>query len=175
MKPSSQYLFRFHSEATLQAWARRLRIFRFFRAYGGHANDGDSLDAAYACRNAEDLQRFFGHLGLTLTVYAARPPQPEAGVAYSGEAFSQFPSLIPGTAWIRQPGHCEIAGKEAFIWCDGRGIKISLGADYQVTERHVEDAELIEQILVNAPLERIEPPVDNEYCICPKYYPAYFT
>lgn len=44
-----QYLFEEHPETELRAWARRLKLFRFFRAFGGHANDGDSLDVASHC------------------------------------------------------------------------------------------------------------------------------
>ena len=42
-----EYLLRTHPEATLKGWAKRLLLFRFCRAYGGHAIDGDSLDVAY--------------------------------------------------------------------------------------------------------------------------------
>ncbi len=162
-----QYLFESHSEATLQEWARRLRFFRFFRAYGGHANDGDSLDVVYEYRSVEDLYRFFAHLGIPITSVADRPRPPESGVACP-------PSLIPGTS-LKQPGHCFVTGQKVFVWCETSKIKISLGADYRVTEAHVQAAEAIEVVLSDAPLLRIDPPVDNEHCICPKYYPAYFS
>lgn len=42
-----RYLFESHSEATFRNWAQRLKLFRFFRAHGGHANDGDSLDVSF--------------------------------------------------------------------------------------------------------------------------------
>ena len=169
-----QYLFESHSEATLVAWAKRLRLFRFFRAYGGHANDGDSLDVAYDYQDIRDLHRFFWHIQIPVVTFEEQPPQPEAGVSYPATEFAEFPSIIPGTHWIRQAGQCLIQGQRAFIWCDKSRIKISLGGDYQVTDAHVDAAEAIEKVLVHAPLTRIDPPVDNQHCICPKYYPAYF-
>jgi hypothetical protein len=169
-----QYLFESHSEATLRAWAKRLYMFRFFRAYGGHANDGDSLKVAYEYAHVANLHQFFGHLGVPLTTFTERPTQPEPGVAYTFAEFTKFPSLIPGTCWIRQPGHCSIAGQQVFVWCEANGVMISLGTDYRVIEAHVEAAEAIEKVLKDAPLIRVDPPVDNEHCICPKYYPAYF-
>lgn len=149
-------------------------MFRFIRAHGGHANDGDSLDVAYQYKSDSDLHQFFGHLGIPLTVFAERPAQPEPGVSYPGTEFSKFPSLVPGTHWIKQPGHCEIAGQKAFVWCEASRIRISVGADYLVTEADVQGAEAIERVLPDVPLHRVDPPVDSERCICPKYYPAYF-
>lgn len=174
MDRRQQYLFESHSESTLRAWAKRLRRFRFFRAYGGHANDADSLEVAYQYGHIENLQRFFGHVGIALNIFAERPPQPEPGVAYPSTQFDKFPALIPATSWIEQPGHCSIAGRQAFVWCEASRVNISLGTDYQITEAHVQAAEAIEKVLENAPLAWIDPPVDNEHCFCPKYYPDYF-
>jgi hypothetical protein len=169
-----QYLFESHPESILRAWANRLRLFRFFRAYGGHANDGDSLDVAYRYQGVDELRMFFSYLGINLVTYDEQPPQPKAGVSYRGEEFGRFPSLIPATEWIQQPGHCLIAGQRAFVWCERGTIKISVGEQYRVTESHVQAAEAIEQLLLAISLERVDPPVDNEHYICPKYYPAYF-
>lgn len=105
-----QYLYESHSEDTLRAWAKRLHFFRFFRAYGGHANDGDSLDVAYRYKNIEELESFLRYLGISVVRFAEKPAQPESGVSYPGEEFARFVSLIPGARWIRQPGHCSIAG-----------------------------------------------------------------
>lgn len=43
----SRWSFEDHPEAELRRWARRLRLFRFVRAWGGHAIDGDASVAAY--------------------------------------------------------------------------------------------------------------------------------
>lgn len=43
----SRWSFEDHPEAELRCWARRLRLFRFVRAWGGHAIDGDASVAAY--------------------------------------------------------------------------------------------------------------------------------
>ncbi|TJZ68367.1 hypothetical protein [Chitiniphilus eburneus] len=169
-----QYLFENHPEAQLQAWARRLQMFRFCRAYGGHANDGDSLKVVFPYRGAEDLVRFCAELGVELVQYHEQPPQPQSGVPYPGDEYARFPSLVPGTQWFRQPGHCQIAGQPVFVWCDRDAIRISIGSDYIVTEEDVLSALRVEKALAQAPLQHRDPPADNEHCICPKYYPAYF-
>ncbi len=169
-----RYLFESHSEETLRAWAKRLRLFRFFRAYGGHANDGDSLDVAYRYGSTAELRSFFEFVGVPLVAYEAMPPQPEPGKSYPGDEFARFPSLIPGTQWIAQPKHCDVGSHRVFIWCERGQIKLSVGTDYQVTERDVAAAELVEQRLLGAPLERVDPAFDTINYVCPKYYPEYF-
>jgi hypothetical protein len=156
----SEYLFRSHSERTIRSWARRLHFFRFFRAYGGHANDGDALVVAYRYGNSAELLAFFQFLGVELVQHTKAP--------------RGLTSFIPGTDRIEQPGHCSVVGQAAFVWCQEGGIKISLSQLYDVTEAEVCAAEVIERFLQSAPLPRIEPPVDSENCICPKYYPDYF-
>ena len=169
-----QYLFESHSEAQLRDWAVRLRRFRFCRAYGGHADDGDSLDVVFPYSTVEELRQFFSTLDIELVEDADQPAQPEPGKAYRGDVFQQFVSLVPGTQWIRQPGHCKIAGQDVFVWCDGKEIRISIGAHYIVTEEHVLSAQAVEKALAASTLQPHDPPKDSQHCICPKYYPAYF-
>lgn len=169
-----QHLFASHSRRTLRAWAKRLRLFRFVRAVGGHANDGDELVVAYRYQTEEELFAFCAGLGIELTRHTSPPPQPQVGVSYSGEEFARFPSLIHGSEWIEQPGHCAIAGEPAFAFCVGQQIRISLSDNYAVTAAQVTSAEAIEKLLADAPLERIDPPVDAPRCICPRHHPAWF-
>jgi hypothetical protein len=168
------YLFESHSEDILRNWANRLSFFRFFRAYGGHANDGDSLDAAFRYQNFEQLQRFLEAMGVSLVKYDEKPPQPEPGVSYSADEFAKFLSLIPNSRWIQQPEHCTIEGQNVFIWCANEIMKISISDGYWVTESNVVAAEVVEKAIENCDLERIDPPVNTKHYICPQHYPKYF-
>lgn len=170
-----QYLFEQHSEDALRAWARRLKLFRFFRAQGGHVNDGDSLAVAFAYKGQEQLEAFLTGLGIELVKFDAQPPQAQIGVSYRGDVFAQFPSLIAGTSWTKQPGRCEVAGVEVFVWCYADKIQISMSDGYAVSEKNISDAEIVEQALAQVTLERIDPPRDSRNYICPKYYPDYFS
>jgi hypothetical protein len=170
-----QYFFERHDPAELKVWARRLRLFRYFRAFGGHANDGDSLDCAFRYRSTADLERFFSTIGVALVHFDALPLQPEPGVAYPGDEFARFPSLVPGTKWIGQPGHCEIAGIAAHAWCSESIITVSATPySYDVTSSHVVRAERIETVLRGIDLEIQDPPHDSKHYFCPKYYSQYF-
>src|SRR5688572_15228358 len=125
MDPTRDYLFREHSEAELREWAARLRLFRYFRAYGGHANDADSLDVAFRYDGEAELVRLLGRLGVQVRVFHEEPPKPIPGQAYSSEDFSTFPSLVSGTKWVEQPGHCTIFRQPVFIWCNEDTVKVS--------------------------------------------------
>jgi len=172
--PWHQYLFESHSEVTLRQWAKRLQKFRFVRAYGGHANDGDSLVVVYGYNGLWDLQRFFDLLGVQLVVHRQKPAQREPGISYTWEAYDSFPSLIPGTCWVEQPGHCLIGGRGVFAWCEVDKINLSLSSGYCVNESDVTDAEVVEQVLQLVHLPLIDPPVNSKHCICPTFYPEYF-
>lgn len=170
-----QYLHESHPEETLRDWAQRLFLFRFFRAFGGHANDGDALTVAYSYRDAGQLEEALTGLGIELHRYKEKPPQAQIGVSYRGDDFLKFPSIIPGTTWIAQPGQCVIAGVKVFIWCEADRVRISVGDRYDVTEADVRNAEVVERALKSIPLERVDPPLDSNHYICPTYYPEYFS
>jgi hypothetical protein len=172
----TEYLYREHSEPEIRDWARRLKMFRYFRAYGGHANDGDSLDVAYSYTSTEKLLNIFRLIDYSPTVFKEKPLQPSPGVRYTHEEFTDFHSLIPDTEWIKQPGHCEIYGIKVFIWCDNGLLIISANPDsYIVTNEHVNKAEKLERELFPLQLSIIDPPKDTKHYICPKYYPNFFS
>lgn len=52
------WLFQDHSKETVKNWAGQLKYFYFIRAWGGHANDGDSFTAAFINK---DLKIQEGH------------------------------------------------------------------------------------------------------------------
>ena len=175
MDRKTPYLFRQHSEGELREWARRLKFFRYCRASGGHANDGDSLEVAFSYDSDQDIKSFFDYLGVELVFHGTKPPQPEIGVPYPGDVFAAFPRLIKETEWIEQPGHCQIKGIPVFAFCEKGKIRLSVsGGSYEVTDEHVSNAESLEKVLAEAPLKVLDPPKDNKYCFCPKYYPNYF-
>lgn len=170
-----RYFFERHKADELIGWANRLRLFRYFRAFGGHANDGDSLDCAFRYHSLGDLERFFSTIGVTLVHFDALPPQPQSGIAYSSDEYARFPSLIPDTEWIGQPGHCEIGGMHAFVWCSEDVITVSATPrSYDVTSIHVAQAERIETVLQAVDLEIQDPPSDSKHYLCPQYYPQFF-
>ncbi|ADK80317.1 hypothetical protein [Sediminispirochaeta smaragdinae] len=166
------YVYESHSKETIINWALRMKLFRFFRAYGGHANDGDSVDVAIRYADSEDLISIFERIGIRYNRFTTKPEQAVPGTSYTGDEFSRFPRLIPGTRWIEQPCHTVLFGEEVFIWCDLGGIKISIGTGrYNVVEDDILVAERLEKRLMPLKLSYIDPPCRTRHYICPQYYP----
>lgn len=168
--PWQEYLFKPQPEATIRDWARRLQLFRYLRAYGGMSNDADELMVVFLYQNMDELIGFFRFAGIPFVQHQEEPAQ-----SYPGRTV-QDKSLIRGTKWTEQIGHCEIAGQKVFVWCTEDQIRIGISDTkaWTVYEAEVVRAEIVEKLLKDAPLPRLEPPRDDKHCICPKYYPEYF-
>jgi hypothetical protein len=76
-----RYLREDHGEQTLRRWARLLSIFRFCRAAGGHANDGDELSAVFRYASVPQLLDALRQLGIEPAVHATQPPSRSRGKA----------------------------------------------------------------------------------------------
>lgn len=145
------YLFYRHPRAELVAWARRLRYFRFCKAYGGHANDGDQLLAALRYTDEPDLTQLLLHLGLA-----------GAGGAHRS---------------LASPGRVTLAGHAVFLSVRRAPVQqlefsiFDLDNPYEVTARAVAAAEAVEELLVAHEVRLVDPPQPNHHCLCPAYYP----
>ena len=169
-----RYLFERHTVDEVRSWNRRLRFFRYFRAYGGHANDSDSLDVAISYRGTEDLVSVLDEIGIYPTSYSSSsaPAQPKTGVSYPITEFEEFPSIVEGTCWIEQPGHTEIFGVSVFVWCYGDRILISPKNDsWDIDESTVAAAEAIEPHLTGLSGRIIDPPRDTDHYLCEAKHP----
>lgn len=167
-----QYLFERHSVDEVRSWNRRLRFFRYFRAFGGHTNDSDSLDVALRYSGQQDLLTALGKLGIHPRRFTKTPPQPKTGVSYPSEEFEKFPSIVEGTRWVEQPGHTEIFGAPVFIWCHKERIMISLTNDsWDIDESTVRAAESIEPYITTMSGSIIDPPWSTDHYLCGANHP----
>ncbi|MFI6602365.1 hypothetical protein ACIBHX_39455 [Nonomuraea sp. NPDC050536] len=170
----TDYLYECHPPARLRAWARELAYFRFCRAYGGHANDGDHLLVSLQVETEVDLVRTLSVLDVPVRRLRPDHPQPVPGVAYSAAEFSRFPVAMPRFPGIGQPGHVEIAGQRAHVWSHGDRLNISVADTvdhYSVTDAAVASARSIEALLAAVAGQVVDPPQDDRNCVCPRYYP----
>src|SRR5688500_4963357 len=104
----ARWLYQDHAERQLREWAKPLRVFRFCRAYGGHANDGDSLRVVLACGSEPELREICTRLGLPLTELPLDEPRPVPGQPYPAEEYARFRTPIDEFPQWKQPGHCEL-------------------------------------------------------------------
>ena len=146
------YVFRSPGRAELVAWARRLRYFRFCKAIGGFAQDGDQFRVALRYTTLADLRKLLAQLGL--------PPLTTRDAA--------------GRPLARR---VELAGASAFLTIDlapASRLNLSLADPeqlYDVTARAVAAAVAVEALLAAHAARLIDPPLASVYCVCPAYYP----
>jgi len=174
-----KYLFEDHSEQFLMYWASQLKYFRFVRARNDHGGTPDEILLLLRYNGQEDLIKLFDSLEIKFQQFSEEPPQPEPHKTYSGQEFSKFPSLIPGTKWIEQPLHQVINGKFWIINGYKDRVKfIVVGPPekhWQITKTEFENAKQFETLFENHVHRIIDPPEDSKHCICPKYYPQYWA
>ncbi|GAB4975341.1 hypothetical protein MAHJHV61_39880 [Mycobacterium avium subsp. hominissuis] len=169
-----RWLYETHRPAELHAWARRLRYFRFCRAVGGHANDGDRLLVALRAETEPSLRGLVACLGVAASAVTADAPTRRRGVAYSGADYAALPSPIGRFPHLCQPGHIEIDGHKAFMWVYADRVTVSLSDPddpFSVTAAAIESALFLEARISPIAAQLIDPPLDTRHCICPKYYP----
>ncbi len=171
---SYEYLFEYHSFDEVRELNRRLKYFRYFRAYGGFANDGDSLDAAIRYDSSEDLLCVLSELGIKTNSYTVDPTRlPIPGIWGRSELRKYPPSIIEGTKWIEQPWDTNIFGYPANVWGERDRIIIRpVGrAHCDISEAQVVWAESIEKYLIKLSDRIIDPPRKVDHYLCAANYP----
>lgn len=168
------YLHERHSRETLRDWARSLSFFRFCRAFGGHANDGDCLRAVFALASEAQLCEVFAQLGIPLERLPPDHPEPAIGVHYTGTEFMKFVPAARGYGLpLRQPGKVRMAGASVFAWVHPGRLDLSMSDDepYDVTARTVREAQAVEALLRPLAAICIDPPQEGRNCLSPKAHP----
>lgn len=175
MNIKERYLYEINSQAEIARWCAGLRWFRFCRAYGGHANDGDSFQAAIKFSSESELLRIMQLLGIELNILPSDNPIPVPGKSYSWEEFEKFKFCIKEYPRYEQPGWQRILGFSAFVNIKAHHIHIHLsGAEgnvFLVTERDFENARAVENHLEPYEL-KFSHPTKECFCICEECYPA---
>ncbi|PRH88615.1 hypothetical protein C5L14_05110 [Labrys okinawensis] len=174
----NRYLFERHSRAEIAEWARRLRYFRFCRAYGGHAGDGDRLLAAIALAGTvPDIREVLGILGIAADPVPVDAPQPIPGVSYTAEAFERFVRIAPGPLRIRQPGHVTLGGHTVLVYLHPGRLELSMSdveSPFEVTQAVILSAEAVEAFLLPLANRLIDPPQADRNCLSPATYPEFW-
>lgn len=150
-------------------------MFRFYRAQGGHANDGDTLTLGLRYNGSEeDLLAMFAALGIAVQRYGPDTPQPVPGHAYTGEEFQRFPALVYGHPSIGQPSHVRLHGVACHVWAARDQVEITIQSEldvWEVDDAAVERARMLEAHLEPLAGRVIEPPVWSRNVVCPTFYP----
>jgi hypothetical protein len=150
-KPSLAYLFEKHSQQEVTSWAAQLRYFYFFRAAGGHANDGDELRAGICYTDKADLEFKLGLLGIIPGKITAEDPQPQLGKSYQSNEFSLFKTPVSHFPDLKQPGHIVITKISLFVWITPQIMQFSVSGQldgnlYEVSQADFEACIKLEEL-----------------------------
>lgn len=153
-----------------------LEYFRFFKCWNHHhAANGDHLDCCIRYTRQEGLEsllRFFDAVEIKskpLPVYANRTTN-----GYHHMTNLPFDPLIAKAFYL-------IAGHLALLQITESQVLITINTaepsylSYEIEDRHIEAAKVIESIIKEYNLEVIDPPLDIRNYLCPKYHPKYFS
>lgn len=148
-----RYLFATHSEEEISRWSAALRWFRFCRAKGGRADDGDSFQASILFGDESELARVIAALGVELRALPPDSPKPPPGTRHTRAESAWCETEVEYSPLYYQPDWVEIAGVRTFVWVsDGRVVMHLSGGDqgdnaHAVTQRDFENARKIERHL----------------------------
>jgi hypothetical protein len=137
----------------MDKWDKRLKFFRFERGYDGHVSDSDRLTFKLKYYGQDELLKIFDNLKIAYEIYKTEPPQPEPAKRYPYAEFMKFPSLVPETKWVKQPGDQVINSVKVRVWCTEDTIEFTIRPSkenkYELVETDFENAEKIEKMFLN--------------------------
>jgi len=180
-KFSDQWLFETHTSEQISEWVNQLKYFYFFRAWGGHANDGDSFKATLKYTDQSNLIDILSKIGVTIQTIPPDYPRAITGKSYTYDEYKKFKTEIKDFPDLEQPSHSIINGAKCFIWVESNIITFSVfgtNSDlYNVTQADFDACKKIEAAFDNAELQNyIDLNIEKSAsCISSKKYPELFT
>ncbi|HEY5372119.1 MAG TPA: hypothetical protein VIK01_00470 [Polyangiaceae bacterium] len=158
------YLYRNHSFDELVRWTRLMRYFRFHRAIGGHANDGDELLCALRSRDDADVSEIFTELGIPVREVDAQ----EVDSALRAGRPNRYGANNQWLSRIAQPGTIVISGVSVSVYVRAEQTELSLsgasGDYFQVDELDVHNALRVETAMAGVANRVVLPPRAGEHC-----------
>ena len=180
-KFSDKWLFQNHSKNEIMSWIQNLKYFNFFRAWGGHNNDGDRFEVTFNFNSKQDLLEKLNRLGVIINFVPADTPQPVVGVSYPSSEYWKFKSLVRQFPDIEQPGGTIINDIPCSIYIGENYFQISVagtkdGDYYSVTNSDFEVAKQLESFFetLSPKLERDFEIEKNAACISQTKYPELY-
>lgn len=144
----------------LKVWIKNLEFFYFFRAWGGHASDGDRFEAHIKFKDKEDLLNKMDQLGVGIKTipkeYSSESDKPKSKIV-------DFPEL-------EQPGHATINDVSVFIWVFSNNIVFSIsgcadGNRYAVSDKDYKACLEIEKVFKRLDWEKFKnTEVESDIC-----------
>lgn len=141
-----------HGFDTIKKWVTSLKLFRFVRAVGGHANDGDEFVLLIEYLDIAHLKEILRFFSIELNEIPPDYNSPKPGVPYKYIEFSKFKSEIKEHPGFEQPGKVKLLNREVFIFVGNNLIKIcvtNLYNPYIVTDEEFQYCMKLENYLIS--------------------------
>ncbi|EFC46149.1 predicted protein [Naegleria gruberi] len=151
-------MYRFHSKEELVSWTNRMRYFRFVRAYGGHANDGDTLLAKFSFETTQKVSEFLQSLGV-----------------HEGKDIINNKNFTEDGFWRDLRNRDSI-----FLWITKEPPTVTLHVQNKENCYEVKEDEVVRAIEIESLLDEftekspINPPKPSNLCFCKENYPEEF-
>ncbi|MBK5112074.1 MAG: hypothetical protein KGD59_04170 [Candidatus Heimdallarchaeota archaeon] len=157
---SLDHMFFEYGEENIRRWCTSLKIFRLCKTYP-YPNDmhPDRFIASIQFSTDDELDRILQNLELTENT---DKPEQSRFRLYNEHSFAGW-QLLNGLSC-----YMSINKLLQVITLEVSGIK---GDQFKLDETTFERAKKIEEFILKLDLVFIIPPQDDNYCICPKYYP----
>jgi hypothetical protein len=133
------------SATELERRTMALRWFTFHRALGGHANDGDTLDADVRYAGEGELLAIFERLGRPLEPSPEGAPVVALGRSYSGEEYAALRHPIPAHPRWEEPRTTVLFGVRVCVSVTRESIQIVVPTrTWSLASEDLDDAEALE-------------------------------
>ena len=163
-----------HSMNEIRQWITDLKYFKYFRAFGGHMNDGDSFKMCLKFNDANELLEIIDALGFRLNESILIKKNEYDFVTPEYYKIKEYPQFI-------KPGHQIALDVEWFLWITKNSIIISIagtGSDnkFEVSTKDFEKCIEFEKLVNDQCLSKN---ISSEFnyelgCISIENYPDLF-
>lgn len=173
-KYSKKWIKQRHPLNEIRVWLRDLKHFRYFRAFGGHMNDGDSFKISFKFNDFNELIVIMNSLGFHLDTAILTPSNEYEIVTPEYDKISDYPEYI-------KPGHQELLGVNWFLWIADLTLTITIAGtgiehNYDVTDEDFKKCLEFEKLVNERDLNKYIDETLNvkSGCISVENYPDLF-
>ena len=173
-KFSKKWIKQRHSLNEIRVWLRDLKYFKYFRAFGGHMNDGDSFKVSLKFKDFNELITIMNLLGFHLDKAILKSSNDYEIVTPEYDKINDYPEFV-------KPGHQEVLSVNWFLWIADHSLTITIAGtgiehNYDVTNEDFEKCLEFEKLLDERDLNRYIDKTLNikSGCISAVNYPDLF-
>lgn len=173
-KFSKKWIKKRHSINEIRMWLSELEFFRYFRAFGGHMNDGDTFKMCFKFNKIDELIIIMESLNFQIRKATINIENEYDIISSEYEKVEEYPDFI-------KPGIQESINVNWFLWIDKNQLIISIAGtgtenNFDVTENDFKKCQEMEFLIKKKKLtDKIDKHFNHKSgCISVENYPHIF-